>query len=68
MPHNVYTGDEEGRVVRSFFPNLREGEWYRREQGGPGQVEWKGGEKTRAVWGGTQGGEGGFVKRKMGIL
>lgn len=21
MPHNVYTGDEEGRVVRSFLPN-----------------------------------------------
>lgn len=68
MPHNVYTGDEEGRVVRSSFLNLRDGEWYRREQGAPGQVEWRGGEKTKAVWGGTHQGEYGFSKKKMGIL
>ncbi|KAL1596459.1 Beige protein-like 1 [Paraconiothyrium brasiliense] len=52
MPHNVYTGDEEGRVVRSSFFDLKE--WCSREQGHPGQVEWKAGEKTSAEWGGTQ--------------
>ncbi|KAF2867316.1 hypothetical protein BDV95DRAFT_502883 [Massariosphaeria phaeospora] len=51
MPHNVYTGDEEGRVVRTFFFGLREGEWARRGRGKEGQVEWKGGVGTRAVWG-----------------
>jgi hypothetical protein len=25
MPHNIYTGDEEGRVVRSKFLFLRSG-------------------------------------------
>jgi hypothetical protein len=52
MPHNVYTGDEEGRVVRSSFFDLKE--WCSREAGYAGQVEWKGGEKTTAEWGGTQ--------------
>jgi hypothetical protein len=31
MPHNVYTGDEEGRVVRSNFPHLQE--WFGRKEG-----------------------------------
>lgn len=52
MPHNVYTGDEEGRVVRSSFFDLKE--WCSREQGYAGQVEWRAGEKTTAEWGGTQ--------------
>ncbi|KAJ4299741.1 beige protein-like 1 [Kalmusia sp. IMI 367209] len=51
MPHNVYTGDEEGRVVRFSFLDLDE--WYSRQAGFLGQVEWKGGAKTTVVWGST---------------
>lgn len=68
MPHNVYTGDEDGRVVRSYFPNIRETEWYSRDQGFAGQVEWKAGEKTKAEWGGMHEGEYGFEKKKLGIF
>ncbi|KAF2105151.1 hypothetical protein BDV96DRAFT_509922 [Lophiotrema nucula] len=76
MPHNVYTGDEEGRVVRSSFhytfvsgivggrgngrfgvngkgKGVRVGvgrDWYSRKMGWEGQVEWKAGVKTKAVW------------------
>lgn len=50
MPHNVYTGDEDGRVVRYPFLNLEEGEWYSRKSGFEGQVEWKGGLNTRAMY------------------
>jgi hypothetical protein len=58
MPHNVYTGDEEGRVVRSFFFDLQNvagemggGPWYSRKAGWANQVEYRGGTKTKAVWG-----------------
>jgi hypothetical protein len=49
MPHNVYTGDEEGRVVRSNFPHLQE--WFGRKEGlvDGNQVEWRGGVDTKAV-------------------
>jgi hypothetical protein len=47
MPHNVYTGDEEGRVVRSTFPSLEK--WLGRGEGFENQVEWKAGVGTRAV-------------------
>ncbi|KAF2265101.1 beach-domain-containing protein [Lojkania enalia] len=56
MPHNVYTGDEEGRVVRFSFFVLRQ--WVSRRVGFEGQVEWKGGMETTAV---TEVGEG-FVE------
>jgi hypothetical protein len=49
MPHNVYTGDDDGRVVRSSFLSLRAVEWYRRKRGWVNQVEWKGGKYTVAV-------------------
>jgi hypothetical protein len=47
MPHNVYTGDEEGRVVRFAFPYLDN--WCSRKEGFVNQVEWKGGRDTAAV-------------------
>ena len=65
MPHNVYTGDEDGRVVRfSVFPWLfysswgvsakgkgamGEKEWISRKQGWSGQVEHRAGRDTVAV-------------------
>jgi hypothetical protein len=49
MPHNVYTGDDDGRVVRSSFLDLHKGEWISRKAGWPGQVEWRGGRQTKAV-------------------
>ncbi|KAF2634393.1 beach-domain-containing protein [Massarina eburnea CBS 473.64] len=51
MPHNVYTGDEGGRVVRSSFRSLNR--WCSRKTGRVGQVEWRAGRGTKAVWGGT---------------
>lgn len=47
MPHNVYTGDEEGRVVRFAFPYLVS--WCSRKEGFVNQVEWKGGRDTAAI-------------------
>jgi hypothetical protein len=47
MPHNVYTGDEEGKVVRSIFFHLEA--WFRRKEGFVNQVEWKAGRNTQAV-------------------
>jgi hypothetical protein len=47
MPHNVYTGDEEGRVVRSTFPYI--GEWLSRKAGHQNKVEWRAGRGTTAV-------------------
>jgi hypothetical protein len=49
MPHNVYTGDEEGRVVRSNFHLLDK--WCSRKEGFVNQVEWRGGSGTQVVWG-----------------
>ncbi|KAF2703728.1 beach-domain-containing protein [Pleomassaria siparia CBS 279.74] len=51
MSHNVYTGDEEGRVVRSLFLNLKRREWCSRKKGWENCVEWKGGKRTKAAWG-----------------
>lgn len=57
MPHNVYTGDEGGRVVRSsLFSDLykgKEGEWYSRKAGFEGRVEKRAGAGTNAGWGGV---------------
>jgi len=50
MPHNVYTGDEEGRVVRSTFLFLSE--WLSRKVGHENEVEWRAGRGTVVVWGG----------------
>lgn len=49
MPHNVYTGDDDGRVVRSSFLDLQKGEWVSRKAGWAGQVEWRGGRHAKAV-------------------
>jgi hypothetical protein len=51
MPHNVYTGDEEGRVVRFFPFKLKEDQWTSRKVGWTNQVEHKGGGETKVVWG-----------------
>ena len=48
MPHNVYTGDEEGRVVRSSFFHLED--WFRKKAEYLNQVEWKAGINAQAVW------------------
>jgi hypothetical protein len=50
MPHNVYTGDDEGRVVRYFFFHLKEDQWTSCKMGWTNQVERKGGTGTKAVW------------------
>ena len=59
----ILTGNisEKRRKEEERRGEERRGEERRGEKG-------KGGERTRGGWGGTQGGEGGFVKRKMGIL
>jgi beige protein homolog 1 len=49
MPHNVYTGDEDGRVVRSSFLDLDK--WVSRKVGWDGQVEWRGGRDTKVDFG-----------------
>ncbi|KAF2183457.1 beach-domain-containing protein [Zopfia rhizophila CBS 207.26] len=51
MPHNVYTGDEDGRVVRS---HISSDVWTRRVKGWENCVE-LGGERKGLVWGGCGG-------------
>jgi hypothetical protein len=46
MPSNVYTGDEEGKVVRMTFLDLRTWRSRKMENADGNQVEWKG----RAVY------------------
>lgn len=47
MPHNVYTGDEEGRVVRFSFFSLKQ--WALRKMGCRGQVELRAGKSTKVI-------------------
>ncbi|PVI05394.1 beach-domain-containing protein [Periconia macrospinosa] len=63
LPHNVYTGDESGKVVRSSFLNLKH--WSRRRQGSVNQVEWKAGIGTVAVWGAAGEGKEGEEEKDL---